>query len=75
MSGRSSLELVERQLAGFQRRQQLVGDRTGQRRGLTELSDLGAYAAEIVFCGLGTPGGRLSGRLQGGDAIVAFRQR
>jgi len=39
---------------------------------LTELSDLGAYAAEIILGGLGAPGGRLPGRLQGGDAIVAF---
>ena len=73
MGGRSSLELLQRLLARFQRRQQLIGDR--RRRRLAEFSDLGAQAAEIVFGGLRAPGCLLSGRLQGRDAIVAFRQR
>ena len=72
MGGRSPLELLQRLLAGFQRRQQLIGN---SRRRLAEFSDLGAQAAEIVFGGLRAPGCLLSGRLQGRDAIVAFRQR
>jgi len=73
VGGRSPLELLQRMLAGFQRRQQLIGN--SRRRRLAELSDLGAQAAEIVFGGLRAPGCLLPGRLQGRDAIVAFRQR